>query len=47
MFLSISSSVIKKIEHFSFLVFKVVGINIELLLDLKFSTLKGRVNPVR
>jgi len=46
-FLSVSSSAIKKVEHFSFLIFKVISIDIELPLDLKFSTLKGRVDPIR
>ena len=46
MFLSVSSSTIEKVEHFSSLIFKVISINIELPLDLKFLTLKGRVDPV-
>ena len=47
MFLGISSSTVKEVEHPSFLVFKVVSVHLEFSLNLELLALKGRVDSIR
>ena len=47
MFLNISFSVVKDIEHFSFFIIKVVSIYLKFLLYLKLLALKSRINSIR
>jgi hypothetical protein len=45
--LGITSCAIEEIEHFSLLVFEMVGIHLKLPLNLELPALEGRVNFIR
>ena len=46
MFLGISFSIVEDIEHFVFLVLKMVSIPLELPLYLELLALEGRIDPI-
>jgi hypothetical protein len=45
-FLGISSSAIKEVYHFCFLILKVVGVHLEFPLDLELLAFEGRVDSI-
>jgi hypothetical protein len=43
-FLSVSSSTVEEVQHFGFFVFEVVGVHLELSLNLEFLAFESRVD---
>jgi hypothetical protein len=45
-FLGISSSTVKEVQHFGFFIFGVVGVHLELSLNLEFPAFESRVDSI-